>query len=122
MSHPDPPCFHSNYRVQDWDNGADPDTGYHDSGTMVTCRDCNEQFTDEEFSRILADIERDQHPESGDVYTQLGARIVIIDAGGDDVFYSCRLDGKMGPPRSVTLEYFQREVSQGLLARVRERV
>lgn len=33
-------CGSDNVRPEDFDNGLDWETGYHDAGTLIVCRDC----------------------------------------------------------------------------------
>jgi hypothetical protein len=118
MRRPDPVCVHPNTSVEDWDRGRDPETGYRDAGTTVTCRNCGERWTEDEFRQELEDRERDHNPQPGDVYNQLGQRIVVVDCGGDDLFYISRDGSYTGPLRSTTLERFRHLLDRGLLRRV----
>jgi hypothetical protein len=118
MKTPDPVCIHLHHRVEEWDHGRDPGTGYLDAGTMITCLDCKQHFTVEEFEHERATWERDSNPEPGDVYEQFGARLVVIDCGGDDLFYVARDGAYTGPLRSVKMSHFRRLLQRRIVTRV----
>lgn len=119
MSHPDPICVHPLVAVSDRDHGRDPETGYRDAGCAVTCPNCGEQFTEAEFRQELTEQERDRNPQPGDVYRQFESRLVIVNAGGDDVFYVCKNGNDIGPLRSVPLPRFEFFLSRGVITRER---
>jgi hypothetical protein len=122
MSRSDPVCTHGDVSVADWDHGRDPETGYLDEGCRVTCRVCGEVFDGPDWERELRDQDRDRRPQPGDVYTQFGARLIVIDVDQDKLHYVCRNENATSPARAVPLDHFLRDLSQGFVARVsRER-
>lgn len=61
--------------------------------------------------------EIDLTPRPGDVYIQMGLRLVVIDVDDNDLHYVCRNGPYTGPNRRIPLESFQRGVMQGLITR-----
>jgi hypothetical protein len=114
MSLSDPACFHTHTRVEDMEQEMDPETGYRDRDTLVTCLDCDSKFTAEEYQRELDQLT----PRPGDVFEQFGLRLVVIDAGGDDLWYCSRDGAYTGPLRSVRLDHFFRLLRKGIVTRV----
>ena len=49
-------CSHEEVSVKDWDFGVDQQTGYRDCGMEVTCRDCEEVFTGEEYAALCKPV------------------------------------------------------------------
>ena len=47
-------CEHDEVRTTDWDGGIDPQTGYHDVATLVTCLHCGEEWHADEYAAMLA--------------------------------------------------------------------
>lgn len=48
----EPTCTHENMRRKEWDYGTCSDTGYHDSGVLYTCRDCDESWYEDELPML----------------------------------------------------------------------
>lgn len=49
-------CQHDHIHMTEWDNGVDPETGYHDAGALFRCLDCDEAFTEDDFRREMDSV------------------------------------------------------------------
>jgi hypothetical protein len=111
------PCRHHHTRVEHYLSGREPETGYREDSTTITCCDCHEVFTEAEYAIELAGIDAEPPetdlPQAGEVYQQFGLRYVILEVDENAVSYVTKAAAYTGPVRSVLLDQFLHERATG---------